>query len=392
MARIAFTAALAMCLGVAFQGTSAAAGVQDLEIGGRFLQDWIGWGSVDDALVDPEAPPEDATEVRSAYVSAKGKLATHLRFKADYDFAGGEVGVKDVYLEIFGIPGIGNARVGHWIVPVGLDQITSTKNLSFLEGGSCMALAPGRNSGLMLWNTFAGGRVTAELGAFKEVDDFAEGSGSGEGGGVAGRLTGLVMNADEGKKLLHVAVSGVQWDPRGEVQRFRARPELHLAGYLVDTGNMPTETGTTIGVELAGVFGPAHFQGEYMMATVGALGDTAEDASFSGYYIQGGYFLTGESRAYKGTSFDRTKTKSDFLDEGGLGAWEVVARYSSLDLNDEGAGVLGGKMDDVTVGLNWYMSSYARFMFDYVMATVSDADGEEVGKESALAARMQFDF
>jgi phosphate-selective porin OprO/OprP len=387
--RIAFTAALALCLGVALQGTGAAAGVQDLEIGGRFLQDWIVWGDVDEVL---GVASDDATEVRSAYVSAKGKLATHLRFKADYDFAGGEVGVKDVYLEILGIPGVGNARVGHWTVPVGLDLITSTKNLSFLEGGSCTALAPGRNSGLMLWNTFAGGRVTAELGAFKDVDDFAEASGSGEGGSVAGRLTCLVMNADEGKKLLHVAVSGIQSDPRGDVQRFRARPELHLADYLADTGNVPSETATTIGAELAGVFGPAHFQGEYLTASVAALGDSTEDASFSGYYVQGGYFLTGESRGYKGTSFDRTKTKSDFLDEGGLGAWEVVARYSSLDLNDEDAGVLGGKMDDVTVGLNWYMSSNARLMFNYVMATLSDVDGEEVGKESALAARMQFDF
>jgi phosphate-selective porin OprO and OprP len=194
-------------------------------------------------------------------------------------------------------------------------------------------------------------------------------------------------------------MSGIQWDPSGDVLRFKARPELHLAGYLVDTGEMPVETATTIGVELGGVFGPAHFQGEYVTASATALEETdggerglAEDASFSGYYVQGGYFLTGESRGYKGTSFDRTKVKSDFLDEGGWGAWEVLARYSSLDLNDEDAGVLGGKMDDVTVGLSWYMSSYAKLMFNYVMATLSDADGEEIGKESAVAARMQFDF
>jgi len=262
-----------------------------------------------------------------------------------------------------------------------------------------MALTPGRNSGLMLWNTLAGGRVTAELGAFKDVDDFAEASGSGEGGSVAARISGLIVSADEGKKLLHAAISGIEWDPRGDALRFRARPELHMAGYLVDTGEMPVETATTVGVELGGVFGPAHLQGEYLMTSATALDeaeggerDLAEDASFSGYYVQGGYFLTGESRGYKGTSFDRTKVKSDFLDEGGWGAWEVLARYSSLDLNDEDAGVLGGKMDDVTVGLSWYMSSYAKLMVNYVMATLSDADGDEIGKAGAVAARMQFDF
>lgn len=395
--RVVFVALLAFCVGLALPGAAAAAGVQDLEIGGRFIQDWIAWGSVDDALC---ACPQDATEVRSAYISAKGKLGSHLRFKVDYDVAGGEVGVKDVYVEVFGIPGVGSARVGHWTMPMGLDLITSTKNLSFMEGGSCMALAPGRNSGFMLWNAFAGGRVTAELGAFRDVNDFAEGAGSGEGGSVAGRVTALAVNADGGKKLLHVAVSGMRWDPVGSEARFKARPELHLADNLVDTGAMPVDAGTTVGAEFGGVYGPAHLQGEYLMTSLSAIagaepardGYLADDPSFSGYYIQGGYFLTGESRGYKSTSFDRTKVKKDFLDEDGWGAWEVMARYSSLDLNDEDAGVRGGKMDDVTLGLSWYMSSNAKLLFNYVMATLSDADGGEVGNESALGARMQFDF
>ena len=388
--------ALALCLGAAFSGTSAAGGVQDLEIGGRFIQDWIAWGDVDEAL---DVCPHDSTEARSAYVSAKGKLNSHLRFKADYDFAGGAVGVKDVYLEAFGIPGIGNARVGHWTVPVGLDLITSTKNLSFLEPGSCTALAPGRNSGVMLWNAFAGGRVTAELGAFRDVGRFAEALGTGGGGSVAGRVTCLLVNADEGKRLLHAAVSGIQWDPPAGEFQFKSRPELNMARILVNTEKWSNADGArTLGVEVAGVFGPAHFQGEYLMASVQAGGggvqparsDLTEDASFSGYSVQAGYFLTGESRGYKGTSFDRTKVRSELLDEGGWGAIELVARYSSLDLNDEDAGVAGGRMDDVTLGASWYLSSYAKLMVNYVTATKSDAEKE--GKASALAARMQFDF
>jgi len=388
------TFSLLLSAGIALCATSATAGVEDLEIGGRFLQDWVAWGETDEAL---GIATDDGTEVRSAYVSAKGRLGAHLRFKADYDVAGGEVGVKDVYLEVFGIPAVGNVRVGHWVVPVGLDQITSTKNLAFLEGGSPVALTPGRNSGLMVWNSFAGGRMTAELGAFREVDDVGEGIGSGEGGSIAGRMTGLLVKADDGSRLVHVAVSGVWSDPWGDVQRFRARPELHLSDYIVDTGLLPTESATTVGVELVGILGPAHFQGEYLMASLEALeadsaATRAEDASFAGFCVQAGYYLTGESRAFKGTSFDRTKVTSEFLDEGGFGAWEVLARYSSLDLNDEDAGVLGGKLDDVTLGLNWYMTSYARLMVNYVMATVDDADGDEIGKTNVLGARVQFDF
>jgi len=383
---------------VVLQAAPAVAGVQDLEVGGRFIQDWTVWGAVDEAL---GVSSEDATEVRSAYVSAKGRLGSHLRFKADYDVAGGEVGVKDVYLEAFGVPGVGHVRVGHWVVPAGLDNIVSTKNLSFLESGSCMAFAPGRNTGLMVWNSFADGRVTAELGAFRDVNDVAEAEGSGEGGSVAGRLTGLLVNQDGGRRLVHLAVSGIVWDPKGDAVRFRARPELHQADYFVDTGSMDAESARMVGLEIGGVVGPAHFQGEHLMANVKAReGDgTAtgraalqDDAGFSGYSVQAGYFLTGESRGYKGTSFDRTKVTRELLDGGGWGAWEVLARYSRLDLNGENAGVAGGRMDNITFGLSWYLSSYAKVMANYVMATVTDQDGEEVGKATALATRMQFDF
>ena len=50
------------------------------------------------------------------------------------------------------------------------------------------------------------------------------------------------------------------------------------------------------GAELAGSYGPAHFSAEYMHASVDGLGydhDTLE-----GFYVYGGYFLTGEHRPY----------------------------------------------------------------------------------------------
>jgi len=40
------------------------------------------------------------------------------------------------------------------------------------------------------------------------------------------------------------------------------------------------------------------------------------------------------------------------VDKGGVGAWEVVARYSEVDLTD---GLInGGEMSRISVGLNWY--------------------------------------
>jgi phosphate-selective porin len=49
-------------------------------------------------------------------------------------------------------------------------------------------------------------------------------------------------------------------------------------------------------------------------------------------------------------------------------------------------------MDDVTLGLNWYLHANARVMFNYVMSSVKDRDDEELGSANALTMRTQIDF
>jgi phosphate-selective porin len=83
--------------------------------------------------------------------------------------------------------------------------------------------------------------------------------------------------------------------------------------------------------------------------------------TFAGYYLQASYFITGESRGYKKAQgcFDTLKPKENaFGLENGLGAWEVAARMSSLDHVDDS--VDGGELDDVSVGVNWYLNPNTR--------------------------------
>ncbi len=67
------------------------------------------------------------------------------------------------------------------------------------------------------------------------------------------------------------------------------------------------------------------------------------DPSFNGWYLQTSWILTGEAKKYNPStgSFTAPKPNDPFvLDKAGIGAWEVVARYSDLDLNYH-AGVAG---------------------------------------------------
>jgi len=130
--------------------------------------------------------------------------------------------------------------------------------------------------------------------------------------------------------------------------------------------------------------GPFSLQGEYIHSAVDS--EQAGDPDFSGFYAYASYFLTGEHRPYKNTAgkFSRVKPKKNF-GAGGPGAWELAARYSHLDLNDED--IEGGELDDITVGLNWYLNPNTRIMWNYVH---TDLDG--VGDADAFQMRAQVDF
>ncbi len=154
------------------------------------------------------------------------------------------------------------------------------------------------------------------------------------------------------------------------------------SGRLVDTGNIcgNVKDFNLAGAELAAVYGPFSLQGEYIHANVNR--ELAENLDFDGYYVYGSWFLTGESRNYRPDKgvFDVLVPKQAFsLNHGGLGAWELGVRFSSLDLTDEN--INGGEERNLTVGLNWYPNQFLRFMANYVNVLDLEGgphDGEEI--------------
>ena len=59
------------------------------------------------------------------------------------------------------------------------------------------------------------------------------------------------------------------------------------------------KTATFYGLEGAGILGPVSVQGEYSHMHLNRYG-AAPSLDFDGYYVFGSFFLTGESRSFKG--------------------------------------------------------------------------------------------
>lgn len=357
-------------------------GELELRFGGRLHLD-ASFPDADAEIEDAFGPLADSNQARRGRLYVRGTLYENVEFKAQYEFATGEVQVKDLYLGLKKTP-IGAVRVGHFKEPFSLEELTSANYITFLERATNNVFAPSRNVGVML-HDHRGDRLTWAVGAFRESDNLAASEGDGKLN-LTGRVTGLPIYQDEGRRLLHLGLSLSRKDLGDELFRFRQRPEAHQAPRFVDTGSFAADKVDLFAVELAVVSGRFWAMSEY----IGARADAPQlgDPAFGGWYVESGWFLTrGDYRPYKtsGGSFDRERPNRVFGKDGGRGAWEIAVRYSTLDLTD--GAIDGGRMDDVSVALNWYLNSASRVMLDYV---TSDVDG--VGDAGFFLVRFQVNF
>jgi len=347
-----------------------------LKFGGRIQADYT-FASTDSVL----GGGEDGFEFRRARLFFSGTIYERVEFKAQYDFVGGAE-FKDVWIALE--QSWGKVKFGHFKEPFSLEEQTSSKYLAFLERSLPVeAFSPGRNSGV----GFSGSTDKASwgFGAFYDAGDFGESSDE-DNFNVTGRVVFRPIYEDDGKQLFHVGLAATQKDlAAGGTFRFRSRPEAHLSGRFVNTGSFAADSALIYDLELAGVFDDFWFAGEYVVADVDA--PAFGDPSFDGYYVQFGYYLTGEHRRYKSSSgaFDRQKPSENVGKDGGRGAWEIAFRYSSLNLDD--GPIFGGELTDWTLGLNWYLNPATRLMINWV-----HADVDNVGEGDFILFRWQVDF
>ena len=354
-----------------------------VRIGGRIHNDWAFFSSAD-AIENVVGPIQDGTEFRRTRLHVDGQIHRNVNFRAEYDFAGG-LAVRDVSVGVSELPGVGNVRVGHFKEPFSLEEITSDNYITFLERSLPNTFAPSRNIGIMAFRALPQQRMTLQLGLFRDTNGVGEGFGDGKYN-LTGRVTGRPWYADGGRKLFH---AGLAYSRRKSVEgqfRFSGRPEAHLAPSFVDTGSFAGSTLHLIGTEAMLVLGPASVQSEYMHAFADRPG--AGRADFSSFYVFGSYFLTGEHRTYSNEDGlpGRIRPNRNFGGLGdGWGAWEVVARFSRLDLDDQP--IFGGVLQDATLGLNWYLNPNTRIMWNYVAA-----DRVDIGRANSFQTRFQVDF
>lgn len=324
------------------------------------------------------------------------------------------VELKDAYLGIRDLPFFGYAVFGHIRVPIGLSHSTSTRFYQFMERSLNNRLMPGREVGVTAFNRSADANLTWAYGFyFHEMDELERSIiDDNQGSRFVGRATWTPYydEATDGQCLFHTGLGYIYTRPRKRDNspflfqgdewrpvRFSARPEIHQGDVLIDTGDINTSSYHLLNAEAAYARGPFSMQSELTWVSLDEI--DGEIRNLYGAYVQGSYFLTGESRPYDRTFavFRRVIPYENFWavstpggPRAGLGAWELNLRWSHLNFDDFG----DQRLHDLTMGVNWYWNPNARVMFNWIhpMAHNSPVGIDENAEGDVLALRMQLDF
>jgi phosphate-selective porin OprO/OprP len=327
-------------------------------------------------------------------------------YRIAMDFAlSGHPSFIDNFIAFNDLPVLGRVRVGHFFEPFGLEFNSQNRFLTFLERSlPSEVLGQPRNIGLMANNNWAGDRGTWAAGIFRtDSDIFGNDVGIDFQSAGTGRVTYLLWYDEEtqGRDLVHVGGSYSARAAKDNQVRFRARPEIRIGSAepnipdFADTGFIPADFYQLLNAELLWIRGPFSIQSEFQLMPVST--QTRGAVYFHSWYVLASVFLTGENRAYRKSTgvLERIYPRRDFLrrDCGGFavgpGAWELACRVSHLDLDS--GGIEGGRFTDLTVGVNWYLSTYLRMTANYIHAFNSPRQGPD-GNADFFGLRMGYEF
>ena len=369
-----------------------------LELGGRLH---IDAGAAGFSRPGPSDAFPDTIAVRRSWIEPTLTVSRDWVIAFQYDFSDPILPINDAFVAWKGVPDT-ILTLGNMKVPFSLEWLQSNNDTLFTERSLANAFVPDRRFGFAVGHH--GRAWTAVAGVF---GDAASNGITGNGVAAAARATWAPIL--EERETLHLGLAGIhRRRARGDGDfGFSTPAETFLfARPFVDTGDLPdVARASRIGTEFAYRNGPFLLQAEYIRAEVERFagpGGALPVLGFQGGYVEAGWVLNGDGRGYAlvpdgGTSYATFKgvrvSESRRVTRGGIGVFELAARYSAIEL--DARGFRGGTERDVTVGLSWYPEPNLRLIASYINGRVrpgeaqADAFGTAAFSVDTVITRLQ---
>jgi phosphate-selective porin OprO and OprP len=332
----------------------------------------------------------------------EGTVQKYVDFRIMPDFGGGATVLQDAYLQLNYFPSA-QIRVGKFKEPVSLERLQSGSELLFVERSIANNLAPVRDVGIQIGGPVLGGKAEYQIGLFNGVQD--GGSADGDAGNdkdLAARvfLTPFKKNAKSVLNGLGIGVSmtnGSHDEVSAGVLNYRTASRASF--YRPTAGTTGDGRVLRLAPQLYYFYGPFGLMGEYITSKQELVNGAAKgDIKNRAYFVQASYVLTGEKNSYRGV----TPRKPFDPKKGTWGAFELAARYSRVDIDDD-AFTLGfadpatsvGAASAFTIGLNWYLNRALKLQLNYERTTFDRKipfGANTTDHEDVFLARFQVSF
>jgi len=369
----------------------------------------------------------DSFVIRRARPILEGTVFRDFDFLFTPEFGGSSPAIRDAWLNYRYNDAL-QLRAGKMKPPANLERAQSISASTFVERSLVSGFWPVRDVGLMLHGELWPGDesltkklgwrgwVNYALGVFNGTPDgrSAGNSDFDDDKTVAGRLF-FHPFLKTGLKPLHglgLGVSATYGNMEGSAglpddRGYPTEAEQTFFSYLSGVGtNAATSnviadgTHWRLGPQAYWYWGPFGLLGEYAVSSHRlqrqAGPTTFAHANHHAWSITGSWLLTGEDASFRAIA----PQKNFDPRAGGWGAWQLVARYSQLGIDNDVFPTLADPTESATradawaIGLNWYLNRNVRAYFDF---NHTDFKGRSSGSvtaqdEDAFLTRIQLAF
>ena len=381
--------------------------------------------------LDNTEAANNSTLLRRIRPTIEGTVFGKYDFRFTPEFGDGKSQVIDAYLDARFAPQI-KVRAGKFKPFVGLERLQSGSDIKFVERSYVSNILPNRDVGWSLYGDVLDNKLSYALGFFNGVPDGGDNTTASDvnrdkdyaarlfaspfrdsANALSGLSFGLATTYGNVRGTTKDTVNGsiteltTGYKTEGQQTFFRYVDSSVLRSGIGENLTVTGGPGPSWLVHADGrryriapqatyYYGPFGLLTEYVResteVSVGAANLKKTTLDHDAWQIAASWLLTGEDASFKGV-----KPKSNFdLDNGGWGAWELTARYSELNLDDDtftygnlsGTGVnTGGTLltrnhylyadpkssaksaHTWTAGINWYVNSEVKITLNYAQTS-----------------------
>ncbi len=342
-----------------------------------------------------DAPPNTFL-MRRIRPSIQGQVTPYFQYKIQVDFALEDGGlIQDMYLRVRPSDKF-HLTFGQFKEPFSQEELRSDSVVDFVDRSMSVSnLVSGRTPGAMLSGKLMGGILGYQAGLFNGKGRHLTNNNDTPDGSVRFRFNPWKRSDNFWVKNF---ILGGAYTQGRTVQGRSVRGRTNSQSFTF-YDRVPTN-GKTLRAngEFTWLLGPAAIRAEYNQSSqardgLGAGGGNLPGVVAKGYTAQVTYLLTGESKPESSPVIPGQDLFIEEVDSHGWGAWEAKFRYDNLQITD--GTPMSNRADTFTLGANWYMNRYVRYLFDLGLERFKDPLRSPKPDDSSFFVflnRLQFSF